>query len=529
MMDARPLAGDLIEGYEHTSSMSALPTEIQCAILLCCGDAVDRAAAYCVCALWRRILRENRRYAWACSRRDIFHLVALALDTDRPRVAEWLATLVDPSLFRGYKLLESAVHAGNERLYQTLRKCGIKWQPSGIPHALAGNHEALNAVALHDALADGALHNAAALLAVVEKDLADIVSAVWSPDCAWLHRKRLIVHAAAHGAVSVLRWLRAVDSTWLTPATCERLAQSPHDCVFDWLVGEVGASPVREWYDRARVECNARALARLYSYEGASLEPHRRPRLVAKMLLASAAQSNHYDIVRLAIDIDPGVKLGCGDDVVEWRGLDPDHICDEHTHLDVVRTLMERGVGISTFAYGRAAERGHIAVLDHLWQHRVPFPSYHYAWILSGHVSVVRWALDHGVPLGGASLSTAVLARARDGLYPGDSWMTVVRLLLEHGYVWSERACLAAASTAMLDILAMAIDNVGTSWDPRECLCAALATDSPRHRATAEWIAERAGIRLAAFERDLIQQDDHEVARRTADTALQEHAKIASA
>nr|UMO80216.1 hypothetical protein [Pandoravirus aubagnensis] len=516
------LSGDLTKGRERTLNMSGLPTEIHRAILLHCADGVDRAAAYCVCTLWRRILVDNRRYAWARSRRNIFGLVELALDTDRPRVAEWLATLVDPSSPCAYKLLESAVYAGNGRLYQTLRNRGIKWQPLGVHHALSGNHEALIAAASQDALTDGALHDAAALLAVVEKDLADIVSVVWSSDCAWLPRKRLIVHAAAHGAVSVLRRLRAIDSSWLTPAICTRLAQSPHDRVFDWLVGEAGVSPVREWYDRAALGHNARALARLYSYEGASFEPHRRPQLIARMLLVSAVQSDHHNLVRLAVDIDPHVKLGC-DDVVEWRGLAPNDVCDEHTHLDLVRTLIEKGVGMSTFAYARAAERNHIAVLDCLWQYRVPAPLRHYAWILGGHVSVVRWALDRDIALGAASLSTSVAARAQ-GLYSGDAWRTVVRLLLDHGYVWDARACLAAASAGMLDALVMGIDDMGASWDPHACLSAALETDSPRHRATAEWVAERAGIRLATFERDLVRQDD-EIARSAVIVAQQECTK----
>lgn len=500
------LSGDLAKGQEHALTISDLPTEIHRAILLHCGDAVDRAAAYCVCALWRRILIDNRRYAWARARRNIFDLVELALDTDRPHVVEWLTTLIDPSSSHAYKLLESAVHAGNDRLYQMLRNRGIKWQPLAIPYALSGNHETLVAASLQDALTDGALHDAAALLAVVERDLVDIVSAAWSSDCAWLPRGRLIVYAAAHGAVSVLRWLHGVDSTWLTPSICTRLAQSPHDRVFDWLVGDAGASPVREWYDRAGVESNARALARLYSYEGASFEPHRRPQLIARMLLVAAAQSDYYDLVHLAISIDPDVKVG-RDNVVEWSGLALDSICDERTHLDVVRTLAETGVGMGALAYARAAERGHVAVLDWLWQHGVPPPSYHYAWILGGHVTVVRWAVDHGIALGAASLSTVVVARAR-GLCTGDAWRSIVRLLLDHGYVWDARACLAAASTGMLDALAMGIDEMGAPWDSHACLSAALETDSARHRATAEWIAERAGIRLATFECDLVRQVD---------------------
>lgn len=541
-MDADLLSRGLDEGRERTPNMTALPTEIQCAILLHCGDAVDRAAAYCVCALWRRILIENRRYAWARSRRDIFDLVALALDTDRPHVAEWLAALVDPTLSRAYKLLGSAVRAGNGRLYQMLRNRGIKWRPLAIPHALSGNRgAALIAVALRDALTDGALcgaalqdaltkgasHAAAALLAIIEKDCADIASAVWSSDCAWLPRKRVIVHAAAHGAVSVLRWLRAIDSTWLTPAMCARLAQSPHDRVFDWLVGEAGASPAREWYDRATVESNARALVRLYHYERASSEPQYGPRPFALFLFSAAAMAGLDDLVRLAVDIDPHVRLGC-DSVVEWNGLDAASVCDERNHLDVLRTLAGRGVGIGVLAYARAAERGHVAVLDWLLQQGIPRPLYHYAWILCGHVPVVRWALDHGVALGGAALSTAVVARARDGLYTGGTWMTVVRLLVDHGYVWNARACLVAASAGMLDALATAIDDMGAPWDPHECLRAAIETDSPRHRATAEWIAERARVRLGIFERDLVQQDDNEFMRQTATIARHERAKIAS-
>nr|UDO47121.1 F-box domain [Pandoravirus massiliensis] len=510
-MDNGPLPREPAQDGEGQLEISALPTEIHCAILLRCDDVVDRAAAYCVCTLWRRLLVENRRYAWARSRSDIFMLVEMALNTNRPPVAQWLVTLIDPSSRCAHQLLASAVRAGDARLYQTLRGHGIKWQPRGIAHALSCDLKAIHMEAAKDALADGALRDTTTLLAAVEKDLVDIVSAAWSPFYTRTSRKHVAKCASAHGAVSVLRWLRAADPTWPTPDACAVLAQSPHDRVFDWLVGEAGATVVSDWYHRAVIDHNARVLARLYSYERALPEPHYERRHLASALLLAAAKAGLDDLVRLAVDIDPSVALARLS-AVEWNGLAADSVCDEAAHLGVVRILADKGITISKFAYASAAKRGHMGVLDWLWQRGVAHPSNYYGWVLWGGVGAVRWALDHGISLGAASVSTSIVARAQ-GFYSRDSWMVVVRLLLDHGHVWGERACLAAAAAGILDALIMGIDAMGSPWDPHACLRAALETDSVRHRATAEWIAERAGIQLAGFERDLVQQSDSGVAQ----------------
>ncbi|AVK75328.1 F-box domain containing protein [Pandoravirus quercus] len=78
------------------------------------------------------------------------------------------------------------------------------------------------------------------------------------------------------------------------------------------------------------------------------------------------------------------------------------------------------------------------------------------------------------------------------------------RLLADRGCTWAADDCLALARCGHQDMLRRAVVDDGAPWSPHDCLVQALAIDSPGHRATAEWIAQYAGIHVGAFGRDLL-------------------------
>ncbi|AVK76613.1 F-box domain containing protein [Pandoravirus neocaledonia] len=491
------------------ATINNLPAEIIEPILAELDHITDRIAAHCVCRMWRHGLTRVRRYAWMLNKPENFLEIAVrALEDGRWPVIQWLLDGRDELLLGADRLLLAATRARNLDAVGWLRGRGCKWTPDSAAKAIAEGHENVVDQA-HD---DGHLCHIDVLCALAQTDNVDSLQSAIDRSQSVSHR--VIYSALVSGSVSVLRWAYGRDASWVHSGA-RKIVLDGHARAVAWAATEAGIAGHWQWTRWIYEALHRNRLDMVMWFYDRDAARRRNGDSVVGLapdtleILFRAIREGRIDIAADLID-DPIVQSRItGDDMRHrgtlWCGC-ADQADDQKLAIRVLGTLMDVGlVQVTDLAYRDAARKNQATLLAWLGARARPdAPGAQLAvWCLeSGNADVVEWVLSTGEPLPADPIRRAIRPCPHDG--PHVDRHTVACMLTDHGCTWSAGACEDAARWGMLSTLALAVDRVQGEWDPGNCLRAALSNDGPRHRRTARWIANRAGIDIIAFERNLV-------------------------
>ncbi|AGO85293.1 hypothetical protein psal_cds_1079 [Pandoravirus salinus] len=480
-------------------------------------DSVDRAAAYCVCRLWRRQLAKNRRYAWTCSGRTMWSIARRAIKTGRPLVARWLldrpAALAHSADAKA-TLLAAAESLDDDLVVFLRERCQCRWTPTTAEKAIrAGYAQAADQIERDSRdVQPSAGAKARAWQYLVEVDDPDRLMVTCEPD-AEITAERMALNACCHGSLRVLDWLRRVHSLTMTPRmvhTAASASQNSADMVA-WALTRCDFACGPAELDYISVHASVDALAWLIDH----------------IRNGDPTYDPTYDVLRLEYRLF--VKaVECGRLNMAVRGMrDPrlasaltsirPHITLRLSFIDneqdadsIVSALDAIGdvvcLRVGAVSFGGAARKGAVRILDWLHRHRTePVDSRGIADCIVhfGHPRSVAWALDAGYVFGDDALYKAVSLAPPDDRSPRDR-REVTKLLAQNGYRWTAKACKVLVHKGDFWTFVDAIDRDGAPWEPESYASKALAHDSAAHRRIAAWIAQRAPFDLGALNRDLV-------------------------
>ncbi|ATE82264.1 F-box incomplete domain containing protein [Pandoravirus salinus] len=478
-----------------------LPYELLRYILVEFTDRRDRLMAFFVCREWRRQLWAGRRHCWGHPNLhrgpDFWWAVAdAAIRQGVPKIALWLLDNViqDPPSSR-WCLLDATVERKDLDTRRALRARGHRWR--SVESAIAAG----DTYALNQARRDGC-EIIVALLLMIEvfpsaKALRWLAARGYDVAGAFADYRGNLWFAADD--VEVIDWVfKHVDNgkmlaTCAILSTIESVPLATVVWAFDnnvirWSHRQAG------WFVKAgRLDVVRWAQDRFSS-------------VPIGVILRKSIGHRKVRIVRWALE-----QGACIDSInARCRTFNPFSTCwgaaDDDTLVDDLDFLHERGfVSTSKADHSKAAYHGCAAVLDWLCRHAGPPRCWDEVWrnaIARANTRVVAWMMDHaGTPPPPDAVSRIMKPHSmRFYVDPAPC----AQLLIERGYVCTADVCEQLAGRGQLATLKLAIDTHGAQWNPEACLARALSRDSARHRAVAEWIGQKAGINVAAFERDLV-------------------------
>ncbi|AJF97144.1 ankyrin repeat protein [Pandoravirus inopinatum] len=493
------------------SSIQDLPHELVQHILVEFTDREARIMASLVCREWRRQLWAGRRYRWRHANvaeglsgmHRILSMACEAIARGHSAVGLWLldnlSTAPPPGGGQPSRPcpLMAAVHARDPNARRALRTRGWRW-------TAASAYDAINqgdADIVDEVINDYGSNERMIWRALASKGDIDRLRRLFDCGADVPSDRYTIPKALCNGHTDLVEWLmeHGADASQVRACiTSKRFSHQMPLATIIWAIDRglinVYAKTVGKFVRRGRLDIVQWA----HTNKGTPLD---------SALLRKAIRSGQTTVVTWLLD--QGAGVGPHEERECCWELVKDGCVDDATLKTVVERLFAVGiVGLCDADFGSAAACDRPLTLrwmvERVWgsadsasaQCRLLLWLKCLTW--ASH-RVGEWMLSVGWAPPADAIHRVMRLRLID-----IPCARFARLLANHGCAWAANDCLALARCGHRDLLRRAVVDHGAPWSPHDCLAQALATDSPGHRATAEWIAQCAGIHVGAFERDLL-------------------------